>query len=115
MIIIDGSEGEGGGQVVRNADPFDLDVDIREDHALVRATLDLRRNAPGPLVRAIRSSAASTSASVSVPRSGNSTRTYRPWVPFAALPASSFGRPFSIARERNGRAGIRNRVPTFCG
>ncbi len=29
---------------------IDLDVDIREDHALVRAKLDLRRNAPGPLV-----------------------------------------------------------------
>jgi aminopeptidase N len=28
----------------------ELDVDIREDHALVRAKLDLRRNAPGPLV-----------------------------------------------------------------
>ncbi|HEX7052740.1 MAG TPA: aminopeptidase N [Burkholderiales bacterium] len=28
----------------------DLDVDIRDDHALVRATLGLRRNAPGPLV-----------------------------------------------------------------
>ncbi len=29
---------------------IELDVDIREDHALVRAKLDLRRNAPGPLV-----------------------------------------------------------------
>src|SRR5690242_4658103 len=28
----------------------ELDVDIREDHALVRAKLELRRNAPGPLV-----------------------------------------------------------------
>jgi aminopeptidase N len=28
----------------------ELDVDIRDDHALVRAKLDLRRNAPGPLV-----------------------------------------------------------------
>ena len=28
----------------------DLDVDIREDHALVRAKLELRRNAPGALV-----------------------------------------------------------------
>src|SRR5262245_1535415 len=31
-------------------DSVDLDVDIREDHALVRAKLALRRNAPGPLV-----------------------------------------------------------------
>src|SRR5512138_1914541 len=29
---------------------IELDVDIREDHALVRAKLELRRNAPGPLV-----------------------------------------------------------------
>src|SRR5690242_7349888 len=29
---------------------IDLDIDIREDHALVRAKLALRRNAPGPLV-----------------------------------------------------------------
>ena len=29
---------------------IDLDVDIREDHALVRAKLQIRRNAPGPLV-----------------------------------------------------------------
>src|ERR1051325_201805 len=28
----------------------ELDIDIREDHALVRAKLELRRNAPGPLV-----------------------------------------------------------------
>ena len=28
----------------------DLDVDIREDHALVRAKLEIRRNRPGPLV-----------------------------------------------------------------
>jgi len=28
----------------------ELDIDIREDHALVRARLELRRNAPGPLV-----------------------------------------------------------------
>ena len=28
----------------------DLDVDIREDHALVRAQLEIRRNRPGPLV-----------------------------------------------------------------
>ncbi len=28
----------------------ELDVDIREDHALVRAKLELRRNRPGPLV-----------------------------------------------------------------
>jgi aminopeptidase N len=28
----------------------DLDVDIREDHALVHAKLEIRRNAPGPLV-----------------------------------------------------------------
>src|SRR6185437_13046788 len=28
----------------------ELDVDIRDDHALVRAKLELRRNAPGPLV-----------------------------------------------------------------
>jgi aminopeptidase N len=31
-------------------DSIDLDVDIREDHALVRATLQIRRNAAGPLV-----------------------------------------------------------------
>jgi aminopeptidase N len=31
-------------------DTVDLDVDIREDHALVRAKLEMRRNAPGPLV-----------------------------------------------------------------
>jgi aminopeptidase N len=31
-------------------DTVDLDVDIREDHALVRAQLQLRRNASGPLV-----------------------------------------------------------------
>ncbi len=31
-------------------DSIDLDVDIREDHALVRARLEIRRNAPGPLV-----------------------------------------------------------------
>ena len=31
-------------------DTVELDVDIREDHALVRAQLQLRRNAPGPLV-----------------------------------------------------------------
>src|SRR6185369_10116799 len=29
---------------------IELDVDIREDHALVRAKLAIRRNAPGPLV-----------------------------------------------------------------
>src|SRR3954466_10992329 len=28
----------------------DLDVDIREDHALVRARLEMKRNAPGALV-----------------------------------------------------------------
>ena len=28
----------------------ELDVDIKDDHALVRAKLDIRRNAPGPLV-----------------------------------------------------------------
>src|SRR4051812_6807204 len=28
----------------------ELDIDIRDDHALVRAKLELRRNAPGPLV-----------------------------------------------------------------
>ena len=28
----------------------ELDVDIRDDHALVRAKLAVRRNAPGPLV-----------------------------------------------------------------
>jgi len=28
---------------------IELDVDIREDHALVRAKLAIRRNAPGPL------------------------------------------------------------------
>jgi len=31
-------------------DSVDLDVDIREDHALVRAKLEIRRNAAGPLV-----------------------------------------------------------------
>src|SRR2546423_6972342 len=31
-------------------DTVELDVDIREDHALVRAQLQLRRNASGPLV-----------------------------------------------------------------
>ena len=31
-------------------DTDDLDVDIRADHALVRAKLRIRRNAPGPLV-----------------------------------------------------------------
>ena len=31
-------------------DTVELDVDIREDHALVRAKLQMRRNAPGPLV-----------------------------------------------------------------
>src|SRR5262245_46323060 len=31
-------------------DTIDLDVDIRENHALVRARLAIRRNAPGPLV-----------------------------------------------------------------
>jgi aminopeptidase N len=31
-------------------DSVDLDVDIRADHALVRAKLAIRRNAPGPLV-----------------------------------------------------------------
>jgi aminopeptidase N len=31
-------------------DTVDLDVDIREDHALVRAKLEIRRTAPGPLV-----------------------------------------------------------------
>jgi aminopeptidase N len=31
-------------------DSVDLDVDIRDDHALVRAKLRMRRNAPGPLV-----------------------------------------------------------------
>src|SRR5574341_659770 len=29
---------------------IELDVDIREDHATTRATLAIRRNAPGPLV-----------------------------------------------------------------
>ena len=29
---------------------IDLDVDIREDHALVKAKLEVRRNTPGPLV-----------------------------------------------------------------
>src|SRR3954465_6775111 len=28
----------------------ELDIDMRDDHALVRAKLELRRNAPGPLV-----------------------------------------------------------------
>jgi len=31
-------------------DTIELDVDIREDHALVRAKLAIRRNAPGPLI-----------------------------------------------------------------
>jgi aminopeptidase N len=31
-------------------DSIDLDVDIREDHALVRAKLEIRRNGPGALV-----------------------------------------------------------------
>jgi len=31
-------------------DTIELDVDIRDDHALVRAKLDLRRKSPGPLV-----------------------------------------------------------------
>ena len=31
-------------------DSIDLDVDIREDHARVRAKLEIRRNGPGPLV-----------------------------------------------------------------
>jgi aminopeptidase N len=31
-------------------DAIELDVDIRDDHALVRAQLQVRRNAPGPLV-----------------------------------------------------------------
>jgi aminopeptidase N len=31
-------------------DSIDLDVDIRDDHALVRAKLEIRRNGPGPLV-----------------------------------------------------------------
>ena len=31
-------------------DTIELDVDIREDHALVRAKLAIRRNAPGPLL-----------------------------------------------------------------
>jgi aminopeptidase N len=33
-----------------SVDTVDLDVDIRDDHALVRAKLAIRRNAPGPLV-----------------------------------------------------------------
>ena len=33
-----------------NVEWIDLDVDIRDDHALVRARLQIRRNAPGPLV-----------------------------------------------------------------
>jgi aminopeptidase N len=33
-----------------SVDTVELDVDIREDHALVRAKLAVRRNAPGPLV-----------------------------------------------------------------
>src|SRR5688572_12208956 len=33
-----------------SVDSVDLDVDIRDDHALVRAKLEVRRNAPGPLV-----------------------------------------------------------------
>ena len=31
-------------------DTIDLDVDIRDDHALVASTLELKRNRPGPLV-----------------------------------------------------------------
>jgi aminopeptidase N len=31
-------------------DTVELDVDIREDHAMVSARLAVRRNAPGPLV-----------------------------------------------------------------
>src|SRR5919201_913283 len=31
-------------------DTVELDVDLREDHALVRAKLEIRRNAAGPLV-----------------------------------------------------------------
>src|SRR5688500_19352482 len=31
-------------------DTVELEVDIRDDHALVRARLQMRRNAPGPLV-----------------------------------------------------------------
>jgi aminopeptidase N len=33
-----------------SVDSVELDVDIRDDHALVRAKLQIRRNAPGPLV-----------------------------------------------------------------
>src|SRR3954453_19107830 len=33
-----------------SVDTFELEVDIRDDHALVRAKLQVRRNAPGPLV-----------------------------------------------------------------
>jgi aminopeptidase N len=33
-----------------SVDAVELDVDIRDDHALVRAKLAIRRNAPGPLV-----------------------------------------------------------------
>ena len=33
-----------------SVDSVELDVDIRDDHALVRAKLEVRRNAPGPLV-----------------------------------------------------------------
>src|SRR5262245_15387312 len=33
-----------------SVDTVELDVDIRDDHALVRAKLQVRRNAPGPLV-----------------------------------------------------------------
>ena len=33
-----------------SVDTVELDVDIRDDHALVRAKLLLRRNAPGPLL-----------------------------------------------------------------
>jgi aminopeptidase N len=33
-----------------SVDSVELDVDMRDDHALVRAQLEVRRNAPGPLV-----------------------------------------------------------------
>ena len=33
-----------------SVETVELDVDIREDHALVKAKLAVRRNAPGPLV-----------------------------------------------------------------
>src|SRR3954452_6961341 len=33
-----------------SVDTVELEVDIRDDHALVRAKLQVRRNAPGPLV-----------------------------------------------------------------